>query len=465
MNPTASFASAVVLHHLGLVGWPREYARVEILDRPGTAAADSVRTSLAKGTLVVALQPTPGFSGVFGVSGTFALAAPPFDLLMSDEPVAPLLRRTCRWLRERSRNLHVPRLRTLHPAAIFSDRAGEAVLRMPNGDVTWLWLPTERAGLLLVGTDLAGDLVRYRQGDPAEAARQQNREKWGIAGERPNYLFERQRSGEPAGARHVDEWAWFLGRFLAAVIGIRLDPVLPGDASGAIVLTGDDDQAELEMYREQLALIGDAPITYFLHPLTKHTRATLDAARVRRGVALGLHPDALDAPDRYEERFREQASWYRDLVGEPPRLLRNHGYLNRGYWGHLKAWLEGGVKLSSNIPGLDGSVVNGSLLPARVAYDDALTGHWSVLTAIGDGVLFIGKWSAERAAARVSDLGAEVRRSGMPGVIVLNLHPQNVRVAEPMHRAALELIRGGFVAWTLAECLEWFQTRDTAAAS
>jgi hypothetical protein len=140
--------------------------------------------------------------------------------------------------------------------------------------------------------------------------------------------------------------------------------------------------------------------------------------------------------------------------------VRNHGFLNRGYWGHLLAWLSKGVRLSSNLPGVDGRVLNGSLLPARVAWNGQLTSHWSILTAIGDGVVFALGMSPEQSAKCVLDLAANIRDSGVPGVLVLNLHPQNIAETLAMHRAAREVVDGGFLAWTIADCLDWFERVD-----
>jgi hypothetical protein len=144
-------------------------------------------------------------------------------------------------------------------------------------------------------------------------------------------------------------------------------------------------------------------------------------------------------------------------VGRRASSLRNHGFLNDGYWGHLKPWIDEGISFSSNIPGLDGCALNGSLLPARVYDDGRLTGHWSVVTAIGDGVRYVngGKSDVESANC-IFDLAEAIRQSAIPGVIVLNLHPQNVGDTRAMHLAAREVIRSGFIAWNMRDCLDWF---------
>ena len=178
-------------------------------------------------------------------------------------------------------------------------------------------------------------------------------------------------------------------------------------------------------------------------------------------VELGLHPDALDDPHHYDVLYRAQAVWFERLTGRPATLVRNHGFLNDGYWGHLPVWLEHGVRASANLPGVDGAVINGSLLPARVSSQDRLTPHWSILTAIGDGIRFALGMTGPQSAQCIASLGEAVLRSGLPGVIVLNLHPQNVEETRDMHDAVRDLIvRRHFVPMTLGACIDWFAERD-----
>ena len=356
----------------------------------------------------------------------------------------------------------VNRLKTLHPYQTYTYVHGLPIIESPDGQCVWLWVPTTYGGgYLLVGTDLAGDLLRFRQGDPMLVANRPTGAKWGIPGERPNYLFEEQLKGDDANSRHADWWVFTLVEFLAGKLGERPSQILPGGARGAVVITGDDDQAYLEKYDEQLTLLGDMPITYLLHPLTRHTQKTMFAMQQRNaGVDFGIHPDALETPERYAECFDEQADWYRRLIGNHPVSVRNHGFLNDGYWGHLNSWLNHGVRISSNLPGFDGHVLNGSLLPARLAWEGRLTTHWSVLTAVGDGVRFAAGMTDKEAGDLVLAVADQIRQSAIPGVMVLNLHPQNVSETRAMHFAAKEIVRGGFIAWNLRQCLEWFDQVD-----
>ncbi|MFH1021909.1 MAG: hypothetical protein V1809_00795 [Planctomycetota bacterium] len=248
---------------------------------------------------------------------------------------------------------------------------------------------------------------------------------------------------------------------LSERLRIRAIPILPHDAPGAIVVTGDDDQAYLEKYAEQLDLLGETPITYFLHPKTRHRPDTLKSMLGKSWIEVELHPDALDSPQCYHEIFSEQAAWFRNLTGRPPRLVRNHGFLNDGYWGHLPDWLHHGIRGSANIPGFDGRILNGSLLPAQVAYSGKLTTHWSILTAIGDGIRFAGGLSDKQSADRIFTFADRIRSSGIPGVLVLNLHPQNVTETTGMHLAIKEIINNGFHPWNLGQCLDWFSSRTS----
>jgi hypothetical protein len=353
-------------------------------------------------------------------------------------------------------------VRTLHEFDVYhSTEPHQIIATDSRGRACWLALRRPEGVILIVGTDLGGDLVRYRQGDPARATTRETDPLWGIPGERPLYLFESQIAVGAEHDRQADWWARAIAETVAGFLDEPLKPLLPHGSPGAVVVTGDDDQAYLEKYQQQLALLDGVPITYFLHPLTRHTRQTLEVLIDRHQAELGLHPDALEHPDRYADLFVEQASWFERLTGRKADLVRNHGFLNDGYWGHLPVWLEQHVRVSANLPGINGRVLNGSLLPARMAWDGELTDHWSILTAIGDGVRFALGMDGPQSARCIHDLAERIAQSKLPGVIVLNLHPQNVDETREMHQGVRELIeQHGFVAMTLGQCVDWFASRD-----
>jgi hypothetical protein len=353
------------------------------------------------------------------------------------------------------------RLRSFHPFRTLRSEGDAAVVSTLEGDPVWVWRQTPDGGELLIGTDLIADLVLIRQGDPAAALNRPTEAQWGIAGERPTYLFEDQLDAERPQDRMADWWMWTLREALVCLGGVTARDVLPFGAAGAVIVTGDDDQAPLEDYAGQARKLGRLPVTYFLHPLAKHDAGSLASYAMGRAVEWELHPDALETPELYGSCLHDQAVWFTELVGPRPRLVRNHGYLNDGYWGHAQHWLREGIVGSSNLPGVDGRVLNGSLLPARLVLDGVLTPHWSQLTAFGDGVFFVYDWTGDQARDAVVAMAQDIIGSGVPGIIVLNLHPANHERAAGMHEAAHDLVQDlGFAAMTLGDAFAWFSARD-----
>jgi hypothetical protein len=443
-----ALAEALVAHHLRLFGAEKILSRtnVQILAFADQDNAEAALLSADQGGIVVALLPCENFLSQIGVKRHSRHC---FSAYLSCAGTSVVHK--------------FNNLKTLHEYGVYDHPRGITIVCEIDRSPVWLWVPVGRGGILLIGTDLPGDLIRYRQGDPAQAENRPTGTQWGIAGERPNYLFESQLIGEDGTFRHADYWAMVLAETLANLSDEPLQDVLPGGAPGAIVFTGDDDQAYLKKYEEQMCLLEGMPITYLLHPLTRHTRKTIRMMQRRNpNIDFGIHPDALDAAANYDAMLAKQLVCYRELTGAPPLSLRNHGFLNDGYWGHLDSWLMHGIRISSNLPGLDGRVLNGSLLPARMVWKGNLTDHWSILTAIGDGVRFISGMSDKDAANLVWTVADRIRSSGLPGVMVLNLHPQNVSETRAMHEAAKEIIRSGFVAWNLGQCLKWFDLRDSS---
>ncbi len=438
LNDSSGGHAAFLRHVLRLFGLEQDAIaqRLDVIVEPLQLDGEVIARA-SRGAFVVAIQPGHAFCQALGVT---AIELPVSCGTDFSCPVPSIC---------------AVKLRSLHPSLRFQG-GGEPVVVDDAARPAWLFLPKEAGGILLVGTSLVADLVRYRQGDPgAELPREA---VWDIVGERPLYLFEKQISDLPRyQERQADFWSAICSRFIAGKLRSPMLPILPGGAPGAVVITGDDDQAQQEKYAEQLKLIGNTPITYFLHPLTRHTPDTLGRMLGKTRVDLGIHPDALDAPRNYALLLQQQCEWFHRLTGRRADSVRNHGFLNDGYWGHLKPWLNEGINFSSNIPGLDGRAVNGSLLPACVYDGTQLTNHWSVVTAIGDGVRYVngGRSDAESANC-VYDLADAIRQSGIPGVMVLNLHPQNVSDTKAMHLAALAVIRSGFVAWNMRDCLDWF---------
>jgi hypothetical protein len=445
--------SEFVAHCLRVFGFKE--ASAELLGRgmplvlccPTAENIPFVEVSLRQGSPVLAILPKANFLEWCGFSCRPYNRRPPFA-------VVPVQGSQCLPLT----------LRTLHEIQVFKhEKVGckcETLVQTDDGELLWIAVRMHKSWLYLMGTDLAGDLTRYRQGDPSEVDRKHEGQRWGFPGERPNYLYEAQLGSEPPHERYSDWWLWQLRNALTHLAELRPEPLLPANALGAIVITGDDDQADLSFYEQQAKALGGLPITYFLHPKTKHTRSTISQRSRLSKVDWELHPDALDAPAQYTELFHQQYEWFSEFVGRPPKAIRNHGFLNDGYWGHAEAWTSHGVRCSSNLPGLDGRIINGSLLPSKLYLHGKVQDHWSILTAIGDGAIFVKHLSADEGADLVRQTGKLILSSGVPGVFVLNLHPENIARTLKMHEAVRELVDDGFIAWTMSEMVEWFDARE-----
>ena len=442
----------ILKHHLNLFGlkkelWGSTKSSLIFIDQ----IDEGVDSILEDGGLALAIHPSCDLLNKLQISSRIASVKHSFDVEISNSPSKRA----------------VNKLRTFNNFFIFEGASLEPVVSTAVGEIVWAWVPRLNGGILLLGSNLAEDLTRFRQGDARKADSRPTAALWGIAGERPNYLYTSQLEGMPHYARPADEWCEQLASFIASKLPCSRLPVLPGGAHGAIVITGDDDQAFLEKYDEQLKLLNGMPITYFLHPLTRHTRSSLDLMQSQnQRVNFGIHPDALENPVEYERLFKEQCDWFSELTDARANMLRNHGYLNDGYWGHLRAWLDEGINFSSNIPGFDGRALNGSLLPSRIVHNEELTEHWSIVTAIGDGIRYIDGGRSDLDCANcIFDLADAIKQSTIPGVMVLNLHPQNIGDTRAMHLAIHEVIKSGFIVWNLTECLNWFSGKSFGTTS
>lgn len=353
-----------------------------------------------------------------------------------------------------------PVYRTLLPHITFNGPNIEPLLVTEHGHVVMAWQKSsdERTNLL-IGLNVIEEIVRYRQGDPAKVDSQDVRSGFGFDFERPYYLYRDQIDLHFPHFPWVDRLGFFLVEQIARMGRIPLLGVLPDGLKGAVILTGDDDQAYLEKYDEQLSCIKDLPITYFLVHQTRHTTETL--CKLPKRVEIGVHPDALDDPLNYDNLCRAQTDFIRSISKQSVQTVRNHGFLNRGYLGHLKAWENAGLIADVNCPGTDGTALNGSLLPMRIRRPDgSWSDHVSLLTAFGDGMIFGHKFSARDCLKKIRRTVEHIERSN-PGVLVFNLHPQNVSETRFLHEEAVKLAaRKGWGALRLGDFVKWSIARS-----
>jgi hypothetical protein len=351
---------------------------------------------------------------------------------------------------------------SLLPHITFMGNGLEPLWINESGGASIAWYNHQGQRILLIGLNVEEEIIRHRQGDPIRAKITPivDRETWGYPGERPLYLFQDQLLDKFPTQPWADNFGFFVAETFARICSFPLIEPLPGGAKGAVILTGDDDQAPLEKYWEQLNILGDFPITYFLHFKTKHTKETL--ANLPQSVQFGLHPDALDRPDQYESLCCEQLALINRLTGRHVRTVRNHGYLNQGYLGHLSVWEKNGLRLDTNYPGLDGTALNGSFLPMPVRrLDGSWSDHYSLLTTFGDGMLFALQLNPKQAIKRIRKIVRQIEMS-RPGVVVLNFHPDNIGVTYELHRFVLGLSRRpGWIALGLESYLEWLEMLES----
>jgi len=349
--------------------------------------------------------------------------------------------------------------RPLLPHISFSGKDLTPVWTTQCGRTVIGWWNRDGRHHLLVGLRVAEEMVRYTQGDPSKVVTATDKALWGFAHERPTYLFTDNIVSGQELVPWADRLGFTLARLLAQGSEMPLIAPLPDGAAGGVLLTGDDDQAYIEKYDEQVRLLDGFPITYFMLPQTRHTTETL--AKMPKSVEFGIHIDALDSPSAYRRVCREQTLAVRRLIGSPARAVRNHGHLNDGYWGHLAAWEECGLAFDVNVRGLDGTCPTGSYLPFRVRRPDgSWSSHVSLFSTFSDGMLYVQKWPQAQQIACITRLAGEIELSH-PGVLVFNFHPQNVGDFHDVHRAVMALgRRKGWVAFGAQSYLEWLSAVD-----
>ncbi len=358
---------------------------------------------------------------------------------------------------------HVPRYNALLPHVTFSGDNVEPVWFSNKGrEAVIAWYRGKTSKILLIGLDIEEEIIRHRQGDPSQVALNKQKSDPLYNVERPYYLFQDQINQN----YRTHPWADYLGFFLAETFsqlsGYPLIEILPRGAKGLVVLTGDDDQAFLGKYDDQLRLIGDLPITYFLHPLTRHTPETI--ANLPKNVELGLHPDAIETPDDYNSLCTAQAKQIRGLTSSAIRTVRNHCFQNRGYLGHLPAWEKNALFLDVNLPGIDGCALNGSFLPMRVKRPDkSWSQNYTLLTTFTDAMIYPYSLnlSEKEAAKHIRKLVKQVEIANYPSVMVFNFHPQNIDDLRKLHLEVLNLCaRKGWMPIGLETYLDWLKMLD-----
>lgn len=303
-------------------------------------------------------------------------------------------------------------------------------------------------------------IIEFKQGQIYKVDSDVDRSALGFDFERPIYLYEGLVDKSNPTKPFADILGFELAQQFSKLNDIPLIEVLPYGAKGLVILTGDDDQAYLEKYSEQIKVIKDFPITYFLHPLTRHNKETL--SNLNSNIEFGIHPDALEAPKKYSELAMEQLKNIQAIVENKIISVRNHGYLSDGYQGHLETWEKLGLEIDVNIPGVDGTALNGSYLPMKVKkIEGTWSEHYSLLTAFGDGMIFAYNMTESEAVSKIKKLAKQIENS-IPGVLVFNLHPQNISLTTKIHKSILSIAkRKKWEAMKLGDYFNWIKILES----
>ncbi|MEQ8746006.1 hypothetical protein [Pyruvatibacter sp.] len=334
----------------------------------------------------------------------------------------------------------------------------DPVIVTQSGDIVVGWLLRGNQRRLICGFDPVSQFARYTHGDPARAGFSGQKNLWSAAGhEQPAYLYANHVVSGHEAAPWVDMLGSWLTETLSRMANIPALHPLPGGAKGAVLLTGDDDQAELAKYRHQQKVLNGFPISYFMMDSTNHTPETIQ--ELSPNTEFGLHVDSLERPGDYDKACAEQFTAVKVLLGDRDvRSIRNHGHLNRGYWGHISAWDENGLKFDLNIRGLDGTCPTGSFLPFSVAPDG--TGwaeRFSLFSTFSDSMKFYQELSERQQIRLIRRFVRQIEKVG-PGVLVFNFHPQNVADGEAVHRAIVAIgARKGWRPLGVTSYLRWLE--------
>ena len=416
--------------------WQRDLAI--ILQRYGFYGLQPKDGNSITPRLAIEQQPSESNSSAPNACRAVFAFSPGWDLpgiSWKAEPAGQILYRPGRWWP----GSRAPVYRALLPHGSFSGPALTPVWTSAEGRTVIGWWNYRGKRQLLVGLDIVEEIVRYTHGDPHKVTLCVDKTLWGYGNERSAFLYEDHVVSGFEMIPWADRLGYLIATFLSHCSCLPLISTLPNGATGAVLLTGDDDQAFLEKYEQQVRLLDGFPMTYFLLPNTRHTSETL--AQMPTSIELGVHIDALEQPEQYESRCSEQTDAVRRLIGRPAKSIRNHGHLSRGYWEHLSTWEKCGFSIDLNIRGLDGTCPTGSYLPFRVRRPDgSWSNHISLFSTFSDSMYFVQKWPEKQQIRCITRLANQIERA-FPGVIVFNFHPQNVSEGHRVLRAAMDIGR------------------------
>jgi hypothetical protein len=209
--------------------------------------------------------------------------------------------------------------------------------------------------MMVFAFDLALSVHRCRQGDPAKTGRIPENAPKGNEGCRAVNMVMDVGPGEPASIPYADA----LAKAFVEVVRMSLPcpaPMLwhlPGQATGIVLYSGDEDWSPIHMIDGQMESITSAGGRMNLYIIPENTNSTpADFARYLEHHDLGPHPnlrpcDDWTLPAKLDE-FTRQIKLVETMTGVKTRSLRNHHVVWIGYTEQADRMAELGIRMDGN---------------------------------------------------------------------------------------------------------------------
>ena len=327
--------------------------------------------------------------------------------------------------------------------------------------------------------DLPQCVLWLRQGDPAHAEVIPS----GDSCARPSHLACDIGPQDAAWIPFAD----LLSRYLVDLVRgcvpapMPLLSVLPGEAPGLLLYSGDEDHAEVAWNDEELEYLATAGARMSLYIIPTRTHSSrVDVERYARHHDVGPHPDLRSLDGRpVSERvaeFERQVLLFESSFGVKSRTLRNHCTAWAGYLELVEAEERLGIRMDANY--LSGTYMRdrcgapyagfGGAIPVRFCRPDGrLLEVFQQHTHLSDDVMFgeadySYKYSAPSYEAVIDRVLKEVAtRFHTPyGTLI---HPSNwVWFSRDQGQALLRRAAAyGVPVWSYDQWLDFWEARHT----
>ena len=333
--------------------------------------------------------------------------------------------------------------------------------------------------LVIFAYDLPECVMRLRQGEP---------ERKGLIPDgdsipRPCHLYSGTSAGDAGWIPYADFHCMLLGDVVRRLLSVPVPSFwrLPADAPGALILSGDDDDATTEMREWEMRdveAMGGKMSLYLLPGRSKCEPEDVERWR-RRGHEVSVHPDLVpERPDaeRMLAKLRQDIAAFKKRWRGEARTVRMHCVAWPGYTEPAEVLEEMGVRMESNFFPLAFPRSRarapyfgmGAAMPMPFARPDgSLVRVWQQPGHLEDDALFgktqdySQKLSSEAWKAILDRIFGSIARY-FHCVYCANIHPVNYlrfsgEQGRDVMRAAAER---GFPILSMEEWLDFWAARD-----